>query len=321
MLGFRLRAKGYNIIMNESVAQPRGGLAPLELPGWKTALSWFGAVLIAMLFLASGIWKITDVQSAAMRMAQVRIPQSVSELAAVLFGIAETVGGVLILVPRFRRWGAIITSILLVAFLIYIGANYSLLRGEDCSCFPWVKRAVGPGFFIGDGLMLLLAVFAGVWSKRPESLRSAFLVLGAVAVFAVVTYGVESVRQTGTRAPATIQVNGQPYSLERGKVFLFFFNPMCTHCADAAKRMSQLNWGDTRVVGVPVEVPQYAGQFLQETGLKAAVTNDFQRLAPIFGYKAYPFGVALEKGREKAPLTKFEGDEPASTLKRLGLVY
>jgi uncharacterized membrane protein YphA (DoxX/SURF4 family) len=307
--------------MNESVAQPRGGIAPLELPGWKTALSWFGAVLIAMLFLASGIWKITDVQSAAMRMAQARVPESLSQLAAVLFGIAETVGGVLILVPRFRRWGAIVTSVLLVAFLVYIGANYSLLRGEDCSCFPWIKRAVGPGFFIGDAVMLLLAVFAGIWSKRPESLRSAFLVLGAVAVFAVVTYGVENVRQAGTRAPATVEVEGQPYSLQSGKVFLFFFNPMCTHCADAARRMSQLNWGDTRVVGVPVEVPQYAGQFLHETGLKAAITNDFTKLAPTFSYKAYPFGVVLENGREKAAVTQFEGEQPAATLRQFGLVH
>jgi hypothetical protein len=30
--------------------------------------------------------------------------------------------------------------------------------------------------------------------------------------------------------------------------------------------------------------------------------------------------VALENGREKMPLTKFEGDEPAATLKQLGFI-
>jgi len=307
--------------MNDSMAQPRGRLAPLELPGWKTALNWVAAVLVALLFLASGLWKITDVQEAAMRMAQAKVPESLSVAAAVLFGIAETVGGVLILVPRFRRWGAMATGVLLVAFIIFVGANYTGLRGEDCSCFPWIKRAVGPGFFVGDGIMLLLAVLAGVWSKRPESLRSAFLVLGAVAVFALVSYGVAEARQTGTKAPATIQVNGQPYSLEQGKIFLFFFNPECMHCFEDAKRMSQFQWGDTRVVAVPVEEAQYAGQFLEQTGLKAVVTTDFAKLAPVFSYTAYPFGVAIEKGREKAPLTKFEGDEPGATLKQLGFVH
>jgi uncharacterized membrane protein YphA (DoxX/SURF4 family) len=315
------RLKGYNRAMNDSMAQPRGGLAPLELPGWKTALSWVSAVLIAILFLASGIWKITDVQGAAMRMAQAKVPQSLSLFAAIAFGIVETVGGVLILVPRFRRWGAMITGLLLVAFMIYIGIYYNALRGEDCSCFPWLKRAVGPGFFIGDSIMLLLAVCAGLWSKRPASLRGAVLITGAVAVFALVSYGVAEVRQTGTKAPEATMVDGQPYALQHGKILLFFFDPQCMHCFDAAKRMSQFAWGDTRIVAIPVEMPQYAAQFVRETGLKAVVSTDFQKLAPIFSYTAYPFGVALENGREKAPLTKFEGDEPAATLKQLGFVH
>ena len=120
--------------------------------------------------------------------------------------------------------------------------------------------------------------------------------------------------------PDTIAVAGQPFSLGQGKILLFFFNPACMHCFEAAQRMSKLQWGNTKVVAVPVEQPQYAGQFLQQTGLRAVVTTDFQKLAPIFGYTAYPFGVALEKGREKSALMKFEGDEPGATLKQLGLV-
>ncbi len=302
------------------MAHPRAELRSLELPGWKTAASWTGAILIAMLFLASGIWKITDVPSAAMRMAQARVPEALSEAAALGFGIVETIGAVLILAPRFRRWGAILTSLLLIAFMIYIGVNYNALRGDDCSCFPWIKRAVGPGFFIGDTVMLLLAVCAGLWAKPSGSLRSAVLVCGAVVVFAFVSYGVDAARQTGTKAPDTIQVAGQPYSIAHGKAFLYFFNPMCMHCFDAAQRMSKLNWGATKVIAVPVEQEQFGPQFLHDTGLKAVVTSDFQKLAPTFSYSTYPFGVALENGREKAALTKFEGDEPTASLKKLGLV-
>ena len=314
--------------MNDSMAQPQTAFATLELPGWKTALSWMAAFLIAILFLVSGLWKITDVQGAAMRMAQAKVPESLSQAAALLFGIAETVGGVLILVPRFRRWGAMITSALLVAFLVYFAIHYNALRGEECSCFPLLKRVVGPGFFIGDALMLLLAVCAGIWSKRPGSFRSAVLVLGAVVVFALVSYGVAEVRQTGVKAPDTTMVQDMPpagsppgtqtashsYSLQRGKVFLFFFDPQCMHCFDAAKRMSKLSWGETRIVAIPVELPQYAAQFLNDTGLKAVYSSEFAMLAPIFSYTAYPYGIALENGREKGPLTKFEGDEPAATL-------
>ena len=306
--------------MNDSMAQPREGLAPLGLPGWKSALSWAAAAVLSVLFLSSGLWKITDPQGWAVRLAQAKVPESLSLAGALLVGIAETVGAVLILLPRFRRWGAMIAGGLLLLFLIYFAINYHTLQGQDCSCFPWLKRVVGPGFFIGDGAMLMLAAFAGAWSQRPAGLRTASLIVGAVAVFALVSYGVNEVRQTGTKAPATITVNEQPYSLARGKILLFFFNPECTHCLDAAKRMSQYHWGDTKVVGIPVEQKQFAPQFLTETGLQAGISPDFDQLKSTFGYTAYPFGVALENGREKAAITRFEGNEPEATLKQLGLV-
>jgi hypothetical protein len=255
-----------------------------------------------------------------MRMVEAQVPESLSLFAAVTFGIAETLAGVLILVPRFRRWGAILIGLLLAAFLVYFALNYSALRGADCSCFPWVKRVVGPTFFIGDGVMLLLAAVAGLWSKPPESLRSAVVVLGAVVVFALVSYGVEVTRQTGTPAPATVTVDGRPYSLASGRIFLFFFDPQCTHCFEVSKRMAQLHWGNTRVVAIPVEQPEYAAEFLQMTGLNAVVTQDFDLLKKVFGYTTYPWGVALQNGRRTASLTKFDEPEPSATLKKLGFI-
>jgi len=295
-------------------------LRPLELPGWKSALSWVAAVLLAVLFLVSGLWKITDAQGWAQRITQLRIPAYLSLAAALLCGIAETLGAVLVVVPRFRRWGAILIGLMLVAFMAYFAANYEALRGADCSCFPWVKRLVGPGFFLGDGLMLALAIVAGVWSSPSGRLRPVLVIAGAVAVFALVSSGVNEVRQTGTRAPATITVGGQPYSIERGRYLLFFFHPACTHCLAAAKQMSTLDWGGTKVVAIPVAMPQFASQFLDDSGLKAVVSPEFDRLGAIFGYTSYPFGVAIENGREKAPLTRFDEAEPVSTLRQLGFV-
>jgi hypothetical protein len=253
-------------------------------------------------------------------MTQARVPQSLSLAAAVCFGIAETFTAVLLLVPRFRRWGAWLSGALLVAFMIFIGMNYNALRGAECSCFPWVKRAVGPGFFIGDGVMLALAVVAGLWAQRPQSLRMAVLILGTVTVFALVSYGVAVMRQTGAKAPDSVTVDGKPYSLQEGKVLLFFFDPECMHCLDAAKRMSRLDWGDTRVVAVPINVPQFAQGFLEETRLKAVVSNDLQKLTKIFPFVSAPAGVALVNGREKKALTQFDDNEPADTLRQLGFV-
>jgi uncharacterized membrane protein YphA (DoxX/SURF4 family) len=302
------------------MAHPQQGLAQLELPSWKTALSWTCAILIALVFLVSGLWKITDAPGAAVRMAQARVPQSLSLAAAICFGIAETFAAVLLLVPRFRRWGAWLGGALLVAFMIFIAINYNALRGAECSCFPWVKRAVGPGFFIGDTIMLALAVGAGVWAKRAESLRSAILILGTVTVFALVSYGVAAMRQTGTPAPDAVTVDGKPYSLQQGKILIFYFDPECLHCLDAAKRMSKYNWGDTRVVAVPINVPQFAQGFLDDTHLKAVISPDLKKLTQIFPFVSAPAGVALVNGREKMALTQFEDNEPADTLKKLDFV-
>src|SRR5215831_18442844 len=205
--------------MQDSTAPSDAILTRLELPPWKTAIGWISAVAIALLFLSSGIWKITDVPGWAVRVTQARIPASLSLAAAIGFGIAETFAGVLLLVPRFRRWGAWLAGGLLVLFLGYFAINYSALAGQDCSCFPWLKRVVGPGFFIGDAAMLLLAVVAGIWAKPSASMRSAILVLAAVSVFALISYGIEITRQTGVEAPATITVDGKPFSTHAGKVF------------------------------------------------------------------------------------------------------
>ncbi len=306
--------------MDHSMAQPHQGLAELELPSWKTTLSWVGAILLALVFLISGLWKLTDAPGAAVRMAQARVPQSLSLAGAIGFGIAETFAAVLLLVPRFRRWGAWLGGALLVAFMIFIGINYNALRGAECSCFPWVKRAVGPGFFIGDGIMLALAVLAGLWARRAQSLRTAMLVLGAVTLFAAGSYGVAAMRQTGTKAPDTVTVNGKPYSLQEGKILIFYFDPECLHCLDAAKRMSKLNWGDTRIVAVPINVKQFAQGFLDDTHLNAVISNDLPQLKKIFPYVSAPAGVALVNGREKMALTQFEDPEPTDILKKIGFI-
>jgi uncharacterized membrane protein YphA (DoxX/SURF4 family) len=284
-------------------------------------LSWISSLLLCALFLSSGLWKITDVQGWAVRMAQAKVPESLALATALLIGIAETVGAVMILVPRLRRWGALVLGALLVAFVGYFAIHYSALRGADCSCFPWLKRVVGPGFFVSDGVMLLLALLAALGSRKPQGVRAVALIAAAVAVFAGVSYGVGAARQTGTQAPATILVDGRPYPLEQGKVFLFFFDPACMHCFESAQRMAKLHWADTRVVGVPISQVQFATQFIQDTGFHMAITTDRDKLKAVFPYAGVPAGVAIENGRQKAALVKFDGEEPAATLKQLGLIY
>jgi uncharacterized membrane protein YphA (DoxX/SURF4 family) len=311
--------------MSESFAVPReSSIAPLlEQRSWRNGLNWSAAILISAVFLLAGLWKITDPIGAAVRLAQAKVPESLSLLTTLMLGTVETFTGVLLLVPRFRRWGAWLGSLLLVAFMIFIGIHYNELRGAECSCFPWIKRAVGPGFFAGDGAMLLLAIGAGVWARSAQGVRPAVVILGAVAVFTLVSYGFASTRHTGTKAPDTIAAeDGTPIPLKQGKVFVYFFNPQCLHCLDAGRRLAALNWGDTRFVGVPTENPQFGDWFMGKAGLtgKGPVSKDFETLKKLFPFDLPPAGVALQDGFEKTMLVQFEDKEPAATLKKIGFV-
>lgn len=303
---------------SDGIALP---VAQFDRPAWKTAFNWFAAILVAFLFLVAGVWKVTDPTGAAVRLAQAKVPEQWSLLAAIALGITETLAGVLTLVPRYRRWGSAIAGVLLLFFMMYIGFFYNDLRGQECSCFPWVKRAVGPGFFIGDALMLALALAAGVWAERSEKLLGAVLTLSAVGVFAMVSYGVAVAHETGTKAPAAITVDGKPYSLEQGKVLLYFFDPSCLHCLEAGRKMAAMNWGSTKVVGVPVVNPQFAAFFMDKSNLHRPISSDWELLRKTFGVKGTPGAVAIENGREKAELTRFEGDEPAATLRSLAFIH
>src|SRR5436190_1991829 len=120
----------------------------LEMPTWKTAAGHVAAFLMAVIFVASGAWKALDPFKWSRFLEEFLVPAALSMPFTLALATAEMFGGALILVPRFRRWGAIIVSLLLVAFMGYIGLHYSQLLGKDCSCFPIVKRTVGPMFFV-----------------------------------------------------------------------------------------------------------------------------------------------------------------------------
>jgi uncharacterized membrane protein YphA (DoxX/SURF4 family) len=280
-------------------------------------------VLLAILFFVSGAWKLTDPFWWSQFLVELRMPSALALPSARAVGIGETVGAVLILVPRFRRWGAWMIGLLLVVFMAYIGANYGALVGKDCSCFPLVKRAIGPAFFLEDGAMLLMAVIAGMWARSSENLRAALVILGAVVVFAGASFGVNLARESGLKAPPSITVDGKPFSLQHGNTFLFFYDPTCPHCEAAARKMAKLNWKDTTIVSIPTDTPQFAASFLHDTGLKAGTSNDLDLLRGTFKFVNGPYGVALVRGRQKATVDVgvFEKDgEPAATLHSLGFV-
>ena len=250
------------------------------------------------------------------------VPQQWSMPFTMALCVGETLAGILVLLPRFRRWGAILSAVLLVGFMGYIGLHYSALVGKDCSCFPLVKRTVGPAFFVGDAVMLLAAPVAGWWARPMAALRSVIMVAAAVVVAGAGSYGWAATHLSGTKAPDSITVDGQPYSLQHGRIFLFFYDPNCSHCDEAARGMAKLHWkSDVTIIGIPTSMPRFAPAFIRDTGLKMQTSLNLDTLKKVFPFGDPPFGIALENGRERGPVAHYnEGNEPAESLRKLGLI-
>lgn len=291
------------------------------MPVWKSSVSHIAALAVALLFLTAGIWKMTDPFTWARMVEDLRVPYQLSMYATLALAVSETLAGALVLIPKFRRWGASLAALLLVVFMIYIGINYSALLGKECSCFPWVKRTIGPGFFAGDAAMLIAALIAG-WASRPSTgFRNAGIILAVIAAGTAASFGFATTRLSGTKAPDVITADGKPLSLQKGRIFVFFYDPQCGHCEAAARHMAKYHWkDDVTVIGVPTNMPQWAGSFLTDTGFKAKTSTDLALLKKTFPFGDPPYGVLIENGHSRARVPTYDEPEPAETLKKLGVI-
>jgi uncharacterized membrane protein YphA (DoxX/SURF4 family) len=298
-----------------------------ETLGGKSTVATICAVLMALVFLVSGGWKVLNPFQSGELLVQAQVPVRLGVAGASALGTIELFVAVLLLLPALRRWGGLLGAGLMIFFMCWIGRYYHVLAGQECSCFPLIKRTVGPGFFIGDGVMLLLCLIAFVWSPPSTQVRRRFRMPAMLLVFlaglAGISFGVSAAQRLHPRVPTPVIVDGKPANLAEGKTFLFFYDPSCEHCDAAARYMSTLNWGDTHIVGIPTVNPQWAGSFLHDTHLKASTSLEKDKLKKVFQFVDPPFGVALEDGRARESFgqAQFTPPLPAAELKKLGFVH
>ncbi len=293
-----------------------------QILGWRRTVATVAAILLGVIFLVSGGWKVFDPFQTGEVLEQARVPAGLGVLGAVSLGTVELMAAFLLFTPRFRRLGGILGSALIIFFLCWIGYYYRVLAGHECSCFPIIKRTVGPGFFVGDGVMLLMGIAAYRWSVRVPGLKVPAVAFLSLMGLAGLSFGVNAAERHNVQVPSPVIVDGKPQNLTNGKVFLYFYDPECSHCIAAARFMSKLNWGDTRIVGIPTHDPQFAPDFLQDTNLKAATSIETAKLKKAFPFVDPPFGVALSDGQVKKTFAQSEFNEPSpeANLKSLGFV-
>ena len=294
----------------------------LGTASWKRTAAGVCAILLGIVFLVSGGWKLVSPLKTGELLEQAQVPAGLGILGAAALGVLELLAAFLLFVPRLRRWGGLLGSALMIFFIGWIAYYYPVLVGRECSCFPIIKRTVGPGFFISDAAMLLLGIVAFAWSPRVRGWKTPLVALLALIVAAGASVFANASLRQNAQVPVPVVVDGKPQNLAVGKVFLFFYDPSCMHCDAASKFMSTLNWGDTRIVAIPTVNAQWAASFLHDTKLKASTSLELEKLKKAFPFVDPPFGVALEDGRVKQTFGQAQFNEPlpAPDLKKLGFV-
>jgi uncharacterized membrane protein YphA (DoxX/SURF4 family) len=290
---------------------------------WKSTASLIAGILLGLIYLVSGGWKVLEPFTTGQLLEQAKVPPGWGALGAATLGALELFAAVLLFFPRYRRLGGLLGSGLLVFFIAWVAYYYTALTGQECSCFPFIKRAISPWFFLEDAVMLLLGLAAFFWSPPVKSWRAPVVALVSIAVLAGASFGWGAMERTGLAAPSPIVVDGKATPITEGKVFLFFYDPMCMHCNNAAKFMSGFDWGDTRVIAIPTTMPQWAEGFLHDNGLKAGTSLEEPKLRKTFKFVDPPYGVALVNGHQKASFGQmdFEPPAPKAALQKLGFIH
>jgi len=308
--------------MQAAIADSHGFESSAEKAGWQRTAAAVAAILLGIVFLVSGAWKVLSPFKTGELLEQAQVSAGWGPIGAASLGTLEVLAAVLLFTPRFRKWGALLGSALMIFFMAWVGYYYNVLVGHECSCFPIIKRTIGPGFFIGDGVMLLLGLAAFAWSSRATTFKIPAAILAGLIILAGTSFAINSAQRKNVQIPTPVIVDGKPQNLAEGKVFLFFYDPSCMHCDAASKFMSKLNWGDTRIVAIPTINPQWAASFLRDTHLKAGTSLELEKLKKSFPFVDPPFGVALEDGKVKESFgqAQFNAPSPKPDLEKLGFV-
>jgi hypothetical protein len=108
-------------------AEPVGRAA---IGGWKRKIATVSAILLALMFLVSGGWKVLSPLHTGELLEQARVPAGWGALGAASLGTLELLAAFLLFAPRFRKLGGLLASALLIFFIGWVGFYYHALAGQ-----------------------------------------------------------------------------------------------------------------------------------------------------------------------------------------------
>ena len=128
-------------------------------------------LLLATIFIASGLSKLTDQQGARQGLREFGVPAVLTPAFGLALPILELAVGAALLLEPLAWWSAIAAAVLLAMFTAAIARNLVLGRRTDCHCFGQLAAGpIGRATLVRNGVFLAVAglVIAG-FPGRPNA--------------------------------------------------------------------------------------------------------------------------------------------------------
>ncbi len=124
------------------------------------ALLLAARLILAAVFVVSGISKLLDLSGSQAAMRSFGVPERMTRAGGIVLPIAELVIAVLLIPVATAAWGALLALILLLVFVVSIGYNLSRGRKFDCHCFGQLTTSeIGPSTLVRNAVLAVLAAF------------------------------------------------------------------------------------------------------------------------------------------------------------------
>ncbi len=120
-------------------------------------------LLLAVVFVVAGLAKIADLKGSQKAVEGFGVPSFLAIPLGTILPFAELAVAIALIPTAWAFYGAIGAAVLLVAFIIGIGANLSVGRQPDCHCFGQLhSEPVGASTLIRNIVLALIAGFV-IW--------------------------------------------------------------------------------------------------------------------------------------------------------------
>jgi peroxiredoxin len=127
------------------------------------ALLLAARLILAVVFVVSGVAKLLDLSGAQAAMRSFGVPESMTRSAAIALPIAEIVIALLLIPATSAIWGGLLAFLLLLVFVASIGYNLSKGRKFECHCFGQLSRSeIGPPTLVRNAVLAVIAGFVVV---------------------------------------------------------------------------------------------------------------------------------------------------------------